>query len=67
MQLLEDLAKQMAAVGMAQYTEGSSKFSGELKGGQLDVFYKDVTGVYASPTRTLKRACAGSTMINPLR
>jgi hypothetical protein len=48
-QLLVDLAKQMAAVSTAQKNAGGSKFGGELKGGPLDDFYKGVTGVCGEP------------------
>ena len=37
-QLLVDLAAQVAAVGTAQHASGGSKFSGELRGGPLDDF-----------------------------
>ena len=44
-QLLVDLATQVAAVRTAQHAAGGGKFTGELKGGLLDDFYKGVTGV----------------------
>ena len=44
-QLLVDLATQVVAVRTAQHAAGGGKFTGELKGGLLDDFYKGVTGV----------------------
>jgi hypothetical protein len=54
-QLLEDLAKQMAAVGEAQDAAGVGKFTGELEGGLLDVFYKGVTGVCGEPDADIEK------------
>ena len=54
-QLLVDLAAQVAAVGKAQDGAGGSKFSGELKGGPLDDFYKGVTGVCGEPDADIEK------------
>jgi ankyrin repeat protein len=54
-QLLVDLAAQLAAVGKAQDGAGGSKFSGELKGGPLEDFYKGVTGVCGPPDADIEK------------
>ena len=54
-QLLVDLAGQVAAVGKAQDGAGGSKFSGELKGGTLDDFYEGVTGVCGEPDADIEK------------
>jgi hypothetical protein len=54
-QLLVDLAAQMAAVGKAQGAAGGGKFTVELKGGPLDDFYKGVTGVCGEPDADIEK------------
>jgi hypothetical protein len=55
-QLLVDLAAQVAAVGKAQDGAGGSKFTlDELKGGPLDDFYKGVTGVCGEPDADIEK------------
>jgi hypothetical protein len=54
-QLLVDLAAQMAAVGKAQGAAGGGKFTLELKGGLLDDFYKGVTGVCGEPDADIEK------------
>jgi hypothetical protein len=54
-QLLVDVAAQVAAVGTAQDGAGGSKFSGELKGGTLDDFYEGVTGVCGEPDADIEK------------
>jgi len=55
-QLLVDLAAQVAAVGKAQDgAGGGSKFSGERKGGPLDDFYKGVSGVCGEPDTDIEK------------
>ena len=54
-QLLVDVAAQVAAVGTAQDGAGGSKFSGELKGGTLDDFYEGVTGVCGEPDADVEK------------
>jgi hypothetical protein len=54
-QLLLDLAAQVAAVGKAQDAAGGSKFSGELRGGTLDDFYDGVTGVCGPPDADIEK------------
>ena len=54
-QLLVDLAAQMAAVGKAQDAAGEGKFTGELEGGPLDEFYKGVTGVCGEPDADIEK------------
>ena len=54
-QLLVDLATQVAAVGKAQDGGGGGKFSGELKGGPLHDFYKGVTGVCGEPNADIEK------------
>jgi hypothetical protein len=53
-QLLVDLAEQMAAVGKAGDAAGGGKFSGVLRGGTLDDFYEGVTGVCGAPDADLE-------------
>ena len=50
--LLVDLAAQMK-VFTAQHAAGGGKFSDELRGGTLDNFYEDVTGVCGDPDADL--------------
>ena len=54
-QLLVDLAAQMAAVGTAQHAAGGGKFTGELKGGPLQDFYEGVTGVCGTPDADIEK------------
>jgi hypothetical protein len=54
-QLLVDLAAQMAAVGTAQNSAGGGKFTGELKGGPLEDFYEGVTGVCGTPDADIEK------------
>ena len=64
-QLLVDVAAQVAAVGKAQDGAGGIKFSGELKGGPLDDFYKGVTGVCGEPDADIEKG-ESSKCPNPL-
>jgi len=64
-QLLVDLATQVAAVGKAQDGAGGGKFTGELKGGPLDDFYKGVTGVCGEPDADIEKG-ESSKCPNPL-
>jgi hypothetical protein len=64
-QLLVGLATQVAAVGKAQDGAGGGKFSGELKGGPLDDFYKGVTGVCGEPDADIEKG-ESSKCPNPL-
>jgi hypothetical protein len=64
-QLLVGLATQVAAVGKAQDGAGGGKFSGKLKGGPLDDFYKGVTGVCGEPDADIEKG-ESSKCPNPL-
>ena len=64
-QLLVGLATQVAAVGKAQDGAGGGKFTGELKGGPLDDFYKGVTGVCGEPDADIEKG-ESSKCPNPL-
>jgi hypothetical protein len=53
-QLLVDLAANVAAVGKAHEGAGGGKFTGELRGGTLENFYEGVTGVCGEPDADLE-------------
>jgi hypothetical protein len=54
-QLLVDLAAQVAAVGKAQDGAGGSKFTGELRGGTLENFNEGATGVCGEPDADIEK------------
>jgi uncharacterized protein len=64
-QLLVDLAAQVAAVGKAQDGAGGSKFSGELKGGNPDAFYEGVTGVCGEPDTDIEKGMREEHTMHP--